>query len=345
MKDSRKLKKEKEKKKKENNTDKKQYKSSIASKILSATKAFDANIWFILPTIALSIILLVFVVTNAVIKKQLTENTVKSTKKVEIQKYPFVNPSLAPEITAESAIIMDDTARVVIYEKNPTLRFSMASTTKIMTALVALSYFEPDNILTVKSMHEEGVVEGFKIGEQIYFKDLLYALLLPSANDAAYVISENYPGGNEVFVKDMNKKAQDLKLYFTHYADPAGLDDDGNYTTVIDLIHLASYAIKNPIFAQIISTKSRIITSIDGKEKYILINLNKLLGQDGVGGIKTGYTEGAGEVLVTLKKERDHNFILAVMKSNDRFTDTQKLLGYITKNVQFINPESELYKN
>lgn len=296
------------------------------------------SFWYLLSMVSLFIILLVLTVYNAALKQQIADSDILSPLPVQLSAYPYITRKFKPEITAESAIIYDDTAKVTLYEKKPILRFSMASTTKIMTALVALEYFRDTDPITIQELYEEGAVIGFEIGEKVTFKNMLYALLLPSANDAAYAIADNYPGGAQTFVARMNEKANELHLSYTHYADPAGLDDDSNYTTVTDLAYLTSHALKNKIIAEIIATKRKVITTINGTKTYTLDNLNKLLGENGIVGVKTGFTQGAGEVLVTAKVEKGHLFIIIVMKSEDRFEDTETLIRYISGNVQFINP-------
>ena len=251
----------------------------------------------------------------------------------------------SPEISSEGAIIMDNDSKVILYAKNEKLRFSMASTTKIMTALVALDYFKMDDILTVKTENVDGAVVGFSEGERIYFKDMLYAMLLPSGNDVALAIAENYKGGKELFIKKMNEKAIQLNLYNTHFSDSTGLFDDGDYTTVFDLAHLSSIAMENKIIQEIVGTKNKVISTVDGKNKYVLNNLNKLLGFYGVEGIKTGFTEEAGGILATSKIEygenkEEHRLIIVVMKSQDRFEDTKKLLSFINGKVKYLDLSS-----
>jgi D-alanyl-D-alanine carboxypeptidase (penicillin-binding protein 5/6) len=252
-------------------------------------------------------------------------------------KLPVFNTEFTPFISAQGAVIMDADSKTVLFSKNPALRFSPASTTKIMTALTALDYFKPSDILTVKTATSDGVVLGLKQGEEMTFENLLYALLLPSANDAALAISENYPGGEEAFVKKMNENTKKINLFNTHYQDPAGLLDDGDYTTPVDLARLASVAIKNPEFAKIVSTRNKIITDTSGYNVYSVNNLNKLLGIDGVYGVKTGFTEEAGQVLVTSKLENGHAIILIVMLSEDRFLDTQILLNLVSGNISYLS--------
>jgi D-alanyl-D-alanine carboxypeptidase len=250
---------------------------------------------------------------------------------------PIIKVDFIPFISAKGAIIMDSDSNVILYSKNPDLRFSTASTTKIMTALIGLEHFKLSDVLTVKQATSEGSILGLFDGEQMTFENLIYAMLLPSANDAALAISQNYPYGKDAFLEKMNKKAIELSLYNTHYSDPAGLEDAGNYTTPADLARLASYAIKNPFFAKVVSTKEKFISDISGTHIYKLENLNKLLGIDGVNGIKTGYTQEAGEVLVTSKIEKGKTIIIVVMGSEDRFADTEKLINLISNNLTYLS--------
>ncbi len=252
-------------------------------------------------------------------------------------KFPILKTEFIPSISAQGAVIMDADSKTVLFAKNPQLRFSPASTTKIMTALTALDNFKPSDILTVKTATSDGVILGLKQGEKMTFENLLYALLLPSANDAALAISENYPEGKEAFVDKMNENAKKFNLLNTHYQDPAGLLDYGDYTTPVDLARLTSVAIKNPEFAKVVSTKSKTISDISGNDIYSLSNLNKLLGINGVDGVKTGYTEEAGQVLVTSKVENGHTIILIVMLSDDRFLDTERLLNLVTNNISYLS--------
>jgi D-alanyl-D-alanine carboxypeptidase (penicillin-binding protein 5/6) len=258
---------------------------------------------------------------------------------VKISPYPFINKFTVPNISAEAAIITEADSRTVLYSKNSSLRFSMASTTKIMTALVALDYYKENSILTIYSPNIEGSNLGLAQGEQFYLKDLLFAMLLPSSNEAAYAIAQNYPGGVETFVKKMNEKAHELNLSNTHFQDPIGLDDDSDYSTVLDLSRLSYAAIKNKSLAAIFSTKQKTISDITGQKQFDLKNLNILLGIDGVNGIKTGTTAGAGEVLITSKTEKGHTFIIIVMKSKQRFIDTKILLSLISNNISYLSPQ------
>lgn len=256
--------------------------------------------------------------------------------------YPFIEPVLGVasdstyfDITAESAVIVDDDSQVVLFSKNPTLIFSMASTTKIMTALTALEYYKSNDVLTIFEENVEGAVVGFKKGDKVTFENILYGMLLPSGNDAALAIAQNYHGGQKAFVNKMNTNAKKYFLKNTHYGDPNGLKDEEDYSTVMDLARLSSIAIKNPKFKKIVETKSWIIKVLNSNDLHNVLNLNKLLGSNGVTGIKTGYTEEAGEVLVTSKLENGHTLIIVVMKSKNRFEDTKKMFKIIEGNISY----------
>lgn len=248
--------------------------------------------------------------------------------------YPQVTTKILPNISAEAALVMDADSQVVIYSKNPRLRFSPASTTKLMTALTAFQYFHPTDILLIKSSNVEPVVVGFQEGQKVRFIDMLYGMLVPSGNDAALAIAQNYPGGESAFVDQMNRNANFFHLFNTHYGDPIGLTDDDDYTTVVDLARLTSIALENPTIRQIVGTKYTSISTLDGTV-FPLENTNILLGEDGVMGVKTGYTEGAKEVLVSSVVRGTHTFIIIVMRSDDRFADTKTLISSVVDTITF----------
>ena len=252
------------------------------------------------------------------------------------QQYPEIKQKFEPFITARGAIILDRDSQVPLFEKNSSIRFSPASTTKIMSALVALEYFRPDDIITVKDFYTEGAVLELARDEQFRFEDLLYAMMLPSANDAAKTIAADYPGGEAAFVVRMNEKARELGLKNTYFTDPAGLMDTTGYTTPLELARLASYAMQNPELSRIVSTKKIMITNTLGK-KYELENLNVLLDLPGVNGIKTGYTQEAGQVLVVSRiiPGTNKDVIVVVMQSEDRFGDSRILLDYLDGNINY----------
>ncbi|MBU2632631.1 D-alanyl-D-alanine carboxypeptidase [Patescibacteria group bacterium] len=260
----------------------------------------------------------------------------------EISAYPVLKSFFVPQISARGAIVMDADSKIVIYAKNPHLRFSSASTTKIMTALTALDIFKLNESLTIKTATVEGSIINLKKDEKFTLESLLYAILLPSANDAALAIAENHPQGKAAFVKQMNENAKKWNLANTRFEDPAGLDDNG-YTTPFDLARLASIAVKNKTIAKIVSEKTKTIFTEDFSDSYFFENRNKLLGVRGIDGVKTGFTEEAGEVLVTSRFEstienpkQKHKLITVVMGSSDRFLDTFILTDLISGNVNYL---------
>lgn len=308
---------------------------------LKKIKKYEGDLRLLLiPLILLVIFQILSLMQNSVTKQADTFKIASQSIDAPVTAYTFFNHPIEPPISAQAATIVDRDSKTVLYEKNAHLRFSMASTTKIMTALVGLDYYKANDILTAVTSHVEGVNVGVEVGDRIYFRDALYAMLLPSGNDIALMIAQNYPGGEDAFVREMNRKAAVLHLTNTHYADPAGLNDDGNYTTASELAQLAAVASENSTLSDVMATKSKIVATIDGTKIFNLENLNRLLGSYGVTGMKTGHTEGAGDVLITSVVNGGHTYIVIVMKSDDRFTDTEVLLSSLISGVASFSPRS-----
>jgi serine-type D-Ala-D-Ala carboxypeptidase (penicillin-binding protein 5/6) len=301
-------------------------------------KAFLVKQYLLLLSFVLAYIFVLLLLVNFLIVFWISQNKIYNLPfpVSKEAKLPIIKTEFVPQISAKGAIIMDADSKVVLYAKNPELRFSTASTTKIMTALTALKHFKLEDILIVKQATDEGSVLGLREGQQFTFESLLFAMLLPSANDAALTISQNYPGGESNFVSSMNEQAKYLQLFNTHYADPAGLEDSGDYTTPFDLARLASFAVLNQNIKKVVATKQTIIYDLYGNS-YPIENLNKLLGVSGVNGVKTGFTDEAGQVLVTSKLEKGKTIIIVVMGSEDRFLDTSKLLDLVTNNLTYLS--------
>lgn len=243
------------------------------------------------------------------------------------------NTSLFPILSAQAALAVDLDSGVSLYEKNPESLLLPASTTKIVTALVALDYYSLDTPLTVGKVTVDGQKMWLKPGEEIRVRDLLYGLLVYSANDAAEVLAANYPGGRDGFIIAMNAKAKSLSLTNTIFKNPTGLDGNEQVTTARDLIRVSSVAMKNPVFAEIVGTKEKTVESVDGKIRHKLTNINELLGiVAGVKGVKTGWTEFARENLVTYIERDGHKVMIALLGSQDRFGETKELIDWIFKN-------------
>ena len=248
-----------------------------------------------------------------------------------------------PTLSAQSVMAVDLVSGVTLYEKDPNKALLPASTTKIVTALVALDTYELDQVLKVGGVRVEGQKMGLVTGEEIMFSDLLDGLLIYSANDAAEVLASNHPGGRELFIALMNKKVKDLGLTNTHFSNPVGLDNGAQYTTTRDLIVVSKYAMRNPIFAEIVGTKEKIVKSVDGRFSHRLTNLNKLLGSvEGVLGVKTGWTENARENLVTEVHCGEKKIMIVVLGSSDRFGETTELINWVYENYSWeeVNPDT-----
>lgn len=254
------------------------------------------------------------------------------------QKVPYVlNTATTPMVTAQGVYVADLESFTPIFEKRANNRFLPASTTKILTALVAFDAFELDKVLKVKRVVSEGQVAGLVKGENITFENLLYGLLVQSGNDTAFVLADNYPGGEKEFMRAINSRAQALGMKQSHFKDPAGLNSSNQYTTPFDLALAGRALLSNKTLAKIVSIKSITVSDVDFKYFHLLHNVNKLLGEIvGVGGLKTGFTLDAGENLVTFYKKNGHQFIIVILKSEDRFEDTKRIVEWITTNVGYI---------
>ncbi len=236
-----------------------------------------------------------------------------------------------PPVTAESWLLYDDTFDEVLAEHNADERRPMASTTKIMTALVALELADLDEEVTI-SERAAGVGESeanLVVGETWTIRELLTAMLVRSANDAAVAVAEAVGGSIEDFVGMMNTKALELGLEDTQFANPHGLDAPGHFTTARDLLSLARTAMENPVFATLVRTRTvRLPNAPDGTER-IVRNTNELLGTyPGAIGVKTGYTGKAGLVLVAAAERSGRRLYAVVMGSTDSFSDASALLDY-----------------
>ena len=239
-----------------------------------------------------------------------------------------------PSVSAKAAIVMDQNTGRVLYEKNAHLKLPMASTTKIMTLLIALERGNLNDIVTVsqKAASVGGSSIWLSPGEKIDMESLLYGLMLNSGNDAATAIAEHIGGTVENFVEMMNQKAKEIGAYNTHFVTPSGLDIgiDDHYTTAYDLALITRYAFLNyPKFAEIVSTKEKTIPW-EGKEwdRY-LRNKNKLLWiYEGADGVKTGFTNKAGRCLVSSATREGRRFIAVVLNSPPMWEDSMKILDY-----------------
>lgn len=260
-------------------------------------------------------------------------------------KVPYLlNPVVKPALTAKSVYVVDLESFTPVLEKNEHIRYSPASTTKIITALTAENIFLPQSTLTVKRSFDEGQIIGLVMGEKITFENLLYGLLVASGNDAAYAIADNHSLGLDDFVVKMNETAKSLNMKDSEFKNPAGLDDFGQHTSAYDLALAARALLADSFLAKIVSIKQITVSDADFKIFHDLKNINKLLGEiPGIGGLKTGYTEDAGENLVTFYKKNNHKFIVVVLGSEDRFEDTTRIVTWINSNVDYFILDEAVY--
>jgi len=256
--------------------------------------------------------------------------------KKEYPSVPVISKNATfPIFSAQGVLAVDLSSGISLFEKDADKSLLPASTTKIVTALVAMDAFNKDDVIEIGNISIEGQKMGLKKGEKIKVSDLLYGLLVYSANDAADALAQNYPGGRDNFVLAMNNFAKSLHLENTNFTNPSGLDGNGDHivSTARDLIRVSFYAMKNPEFAKIVGTKEITVKSIDGKIAHKLTNVNELLGKvSGVMGVKTGWTENARENLVTYIERDNRKIIIAVLGSQDRFGETKELIDWIFAN-------------
>lgn len=249
----------------------------------------------------------------------------------EVKEYPQnINGVSPPTLSARAALVIDVPSKTIIFAKNPDEKLFPASTTKIMTALVTLQHYNLDDVLEVKTINDIGMTIKLEKGEKLTVENLLYGMLVGSGNDAAYTLAENYPGGVTVFLNKMNEKATQLNLLGTFFQNVTGLESWEHLTTAHDLAVLTAEALKNKTFTKIVSTYKITIVDITGEHLHELENVNKLLGQDiGIKGVKTGWTENAGECLVAYIERNNKQILTVVLGSNDRFGETVQLADWV----------------
>jgi serine-type D-Ala-D-Ala carboxypeptidase (penicillin-binding protein 5/6) len=253
--------------------------------------------------------------------------------------YPVHTTDVMPAdtITAYAVMVIDQLSGVTMYSKNEEEKLAPASTTKLMTAMVALDLYGPEEIVTVKEATLSGQIMDLVVGEKITVENLLYGLLISSANDASYVLAQHHPQGPQGFMDAMNKKAQEIGLQQTFFVNPAGFDDDLHKMTAKDISVMARTALTYPLIAKIVSIPQITVHDVSYTLFHPLRTTNVLLGKiPGVAGIKTGYTKEAGENLVSLTERNGRKIIIVTLRSLDRFGDTENLINWAFSNHQWV---------
>ena len=251
-----------------------------------------------------------------------------------------------PVLNSRAAIVIDRNSKTILFGKNENEKRKMASTTKIMTAIVVIEHSDLSQLVSVssKAAGTGGSRLGLHTDDKISIENLLYGLLLCSGNDAAVALAETIAGDLPNFAQLMNSKASELGLVSTHFITPHGLDNDEHYTTAYELALIADYALQNDTFRKIVGSQSHTIV-INNYPKNIS-NTNELLGYlEGVYGVKTGFTNGANRCLVTSVKRGNIDIICVVLGADtkkDRTKDSISLINYIYNNFESINIKEKI---
>jgi len=255
------------------------------------------------------------------------------------------------KVEAEAAIIAEPTTGKIIYETESEEQKYPASVTKILTAILVLENCKLDDVATcsqtaLSNIPSAYVVAPLMVGEEMRVEDLLYALMLKSANDAAYVLAEHVGKTTEGFSEMMNNKAKEIGCKGTHFVNPNGVHSDDHYTTAYDMYLIAKYAMQNEEFRKIVSTEEYTLpatnkyTATDRvmKNTNYFLNKNSKFYNENVKGIKTGTTTQAGNCLVTDFEKDGIEFIAVILgakTSDSKFTETEKMLDYAYENYEF----------
>ncbi len=243
------------------------------------------------------------------------------------------NSERAVEASAKAEIAMELTTETIITEKNADSKLPMASTTKIVTAIIIIEDCSLDEIITV---HDSAVgVEGSSIylkkDEKISIKDLLYGLMLRSGNDSAVALAIHHSGSTEKFAEVMTQRAKAMGAENSEFKNPSGLPDDNHYTTAKDLCKIACHAMKNPVFKEIVST-----TNYKGQFRSF-VNKNKILkSYEGANGVKTGYTLKAGRCLVSSAEQNGMDIVCVVLNCPEMYERSCEIFDYGFKNYKLL---------
>lgn len=245
----------------------------------------------------------------------------------------FAVASPTPELgtSAEATAVIDVASGRLIYSKEGDKQMRIASLTKVMTAIVAIEYGNIADQVTIgaQAAGKEGSSIYLRANQQMSLLHLLYGLMLRSGNDAAVAIAEHVGGSNEGFAYLMNDKAALIGMDNTHFMNPSGLDQEGHYSTANDMAKLTAYALRNPVFQEIVKTKVKRVPNPDEGWDYVWANKNKMLSiYTGGDGVKTGYTKQAGRCLISSATRGGQQFAVVTLNDGDDWTDHGRALDY-----------------
>ncbi|MGN0787846.1 MAG: D-alanyl-D-alanine carboxypeptidase family protein [Candidatus Onthoplasma sp.] len=252
--------------------------------------------------------------------------------------------------SAKAMCVIEKDSQRVIYSKNQDEKLPMASTTKIMTAITVIQNCQ--NLQELIQVDDSAVgVSGTSIylrqGEELTVEDLLYGLMLRSGNDAAVALACNISGSEKEFANLMNNMAKKIGAKNSHFSNPHGLDNPEHYTTAYDLALITSYALNNPIFKKIVSTKSHVIEATNKSDKRYLTNKNKLLSKlESCCGVKTGFTSKAGRCLVSAIEQNETIYVCVVLNCGPMFEESSNLLTSASneyRNRKIIDKNKEIF--
>lgn len=241
----------------------------------------------------------------------------------------YTRAKSTPSVSAKSAVLYVPDTKQVLYSKSSDERLPMASTTKIMTALVTISECELTDTVKIdeRAVGIEGSSAYLKAGDILSVEELLYALMLQSANDAAVALAYHIAGGVEEFSELMNEKALRMGLSDTHFTNPHGLDDEEHYTTAADLAVMASELLSSPTLREIVSTYKKSFVTETRRRTYV--NHNKLLLRtDGAIGVKTGFTKRSGRCLVGAAERDGLTLVTVTLDAPSDWSDHEQMLDY-----------------
>lgn len=271
--------------------------------------------------------------TNSIIKlASLDLSSLIEAKSTPVKKYAFI----APIINAKSGIAIDLKTGGVLFAKNAHDRLSIASITKLMTAMLIMEESNFDEIakISANAASVGGSRMDLKAGEEISVENLMYGVVIQSANDAASALAEHNAGTVEKFVQKMNQKALQFGLVNTHYSNPIGLDGKDNYSSAYDLAKLGKYIYQKQFIKEAALITEKEVTSVSKDLTHKLKSTNELLGRNELGihfkGLKTGKTEEAGLCLVSIAEdENGHEILTVLLNSPDRFKETKILADWV----------------